>query len=501
MTKQISERLFAKALTLISRASFEIAPVLYASGAGDDSGNEITPELRDELLKKLAAGEYVAIDVDTLAYEQRPGVANRNYVRFRDGALVALGASAKGKPFLRDHMQWNSLAGAGKILTSKTTKLAEGHYEIRTRVRLTADWAVKLALQGLLYAVSIGWEATGPIECSVCQANIRRNGWACHWPGERLTEVPQADGSKKYIWDRNGVLVVEWIYTAAEIIEESMCPIGGVKLAGFEGVRAALSAGGQLTDEEFAVFETLANNSTPADPMPQPALNSEPIIMNEPVKPGIVILSPAQYALYQKLSPADQDAFVAKASADRDAQVAAALAADAPIWKGELSGVEVRASDGALALQLAKQNEDSAKRQRDTENTLATERAARELEQLRTRAKTELAGMAGSDDVHVAILRAIDGIADEKVRTDAKTALAAWKVAATSGGNKLTPPGANPGQDAPAATKATALAALEKGLLAFCKEKSIAMPWVEGLAAFKATPEGKSLADAYDAAK
>lgn len=247
----------------MSRASFDVAPVLYAAGSGDESGAELTTDVRDELLRKCAAGEYVAVDIDVLAYEQRDGVRNRNNVRFRNESLIALGASGKGKPFLRDHEQWDSMSVAGKIITSKTTKLAEGQYEMRMRVRLTAPWAVELALRGLLFAVSIGWEAEGPIECSTCGTAIYTKCY--HWPGDRVTEMPQADGTKKFVWDRNGVNVVEWIYTKAALKECSICPIGGVKLAGVEGVRAALAAAGlAFPDDEVAVMQSNHSHVTGA---------------------------------------------------------------------------------------------------------------------------------------------------------------------------------------------------------------------------------------------
>lgn len=484
MTKQINEQLFQKALTLISRASFEIAPVLYASGSGDDSGGEITADVRDELLRKLAAGEYVAVDVDILAYEQRAGVANRNYVRFRDGALIALGASARSKPFLRDHMQWSSLAVAGKILTSKTTKLGDGHYEIRMRARLTAAWAVELALRGLLHAVSIGWEPTGIIECSVCNANIRRDGWACHWPGERVTETPQADGTKRYVRDRNGVLVVEWVYTQAEIIETSMCPIGGVRLAGFEGVRAALSAAGALSDDESRQLEQLAGYSTPADPPQQTGatMSDKPA----PTPPTIVVLTAEQSAHYAKLSPADQAAFAAKSSADRDAEVKAARDAD-PVLYTTKDGTEIRKSDGSIALMLAKQADAAADREALAAQREQQERATRQASELAARAKTTLAGMHGADEVHVAILGAIDSIADEKLRASALQSLNAWRVAATGGGNKLTPPGGNPEEPAPASAQAQ----LDANVAKYAEEHKLTPR--KALLAYVKTDEGRKL--------
>ena len=97
-----------KVLPIASRAVIaDTETRLYASAGGD-----ITPALRDELLAKCKAGEYVELHVDLIAYEQKAGVANRKFVRFRDGAMMRLGSSGRGRPFLRDHEQGDSLARA-----------------------------------------------------------------------------------------------------------------------------------------------------------------------------------------------------------------------------------------------------------------------------------------------------------------------------------------------------------------------------------------------------
>lgn len=129
---------------------------------------------------------------------------------------------------------------AGIIIASKTEKLADGHYVIRQTVRLTAPWAVELALRGLMRTVSIGWNPTGPVLCSVCNAHVFEKCW--HWPGERLSEVTDDDGNKRKVRKRTGEIVVEWIYTAFELLETSMVPVPGVASAGVDEIRAALAA-------------------------------------------------------------------------------------------------------------------------------------------------------------------------------------------------------------------------------------------------------------------
>lgn len=494
VTQNLSKELL-KALPAMSRASFDVAPVLYAAGSGDESGAELTTDVRDELLRKCAAGEYVAVDIDVLAYEQRDGVRNRNNVRFRNESLIALGASGKGKPFLKDHEQWDSMSVAGKIITSKTTKLAEGQYEMRMRVRLTAPWAVELALRGLLFAVSIGWEAEGPIECSTCGTAIYTKCY--HWPGDRVTEMPQADGTKKFVWDRNGVNVVEWIYTKAALKECSICPIGGVKLAGVEGVRAALAAG--IPDEELRLRAELLgldqDNSTRTEVVPQPALTNEGSMADN--KLLLAVLSAAHFAHYQTLSPMDAEAFAQKPVAERDSILTAALNAD-PVVHTCKDGTVIRKSAGELALKQAKQLDAQAEQLAANAAALALANEKSLTETLRARTKLELGHLAGSDDVKLAALRAVESIADEKLRGEVITMLKSADAAMAELGG--TPKGAG-GDDAPAkaANMESAFAALSSGLSAYCAANKIDDTWTAGLAAYKKTTEGKSLADAYTA--
>lgn len=212
-----------------------VAPVL----AVRSGGVAITPEKRDELLEALAAGRYVEVEVDMLAYEQEAGKRNRNSVRFRDGAMMSLGRSGAGTPFLKDHDRWSMLSKGGSITSSRTDKLTEGHYQVHQTAKLTAPWAVELALRGLLDAVSIHWGYSGPVMCSACDAPIFTQCY--HFPGDTLTEQDLGKAGKKLVRDPKGELVVEWIYTDAELRETSAVPIGGVPTAAVKDVRAALS--------------------------------------------------------------------------------------------------------------------------------------------------------------------------------------------------------------------------------------------------------------------
>ena len=197
------------------------------------NGKAITPAVRDELLAKLAANQHVEIELELLAFEQKPGEHNRKNIRIRDGAMMAAGRSGKGRPFLRDHAQGSLLARGGTILESATEKRGEGDYAIKQRARLSAPWAVDAALRGLLDGISVGIYPTGPIECSVCGTEVFDACWHC--PGEQL----EAAGDKP-------AQVVEWIYSAAELVETSAVNVPAVPSAHIESIRAALSA--QQTD-------------------------------------------------------------------------------------------------------------------------------------------------------------------------------------------------------------------------------------------------------------
>jgi hypothetical protein len=227
-------KLLAQALTLASRAE---GAVLSLRAAG---GGELGPDDRAALLAKAVAREEVQLELHLRAYEQKTGERNRNFVRFRDGAMMGLGSTGVGKPFLADHRQWDVTARGGTIAASKTTKRDEGSYQIDQTVLLTEPAAVERALRGLMSSVSIGWNPTGPVMCSACNKPV---GSVCyHWPGDRLSESVDGDGNKRVLRDRTGAIVVEWIYTAAELVETSEVSVPGVPGAGVTDIRAELSA-------------------------------------------------------------------------------------------------------------------------------------------------------------------------------------------------------------------------------------------------------------------
>jgi len=198
----------------------ETAPTLRA---GD--GGAINDTRRDELLLAVRDGKHVELELDMMPFRQREGYRNRNSVRFRDGSLRAMGRSGKGMPFLRDHEQGSQHAVGGFITASEMKQeVVDGVAEWRLyqTVRLTAPWAVEMALRGLIRFFSIGW-SPGAVLCLACNESYSK---CWHYPGQTLE-----DGT-----------VVEIQYQDAELVETSAVPVPAITGTGVESIRAALSA-------------------------------------------------------------------------------------------------------------------------------------------------------------------------------------------------------------------------------------------------------------------
>lgn len=204
------------------------APIVGEVLAFRVGGVELDQAKRTTLLAAAVAREIVELEVDLLSYEQKTGERNRKYFRFRDGAMMSIGKTGSRTPFLRDHEKWDVRAISGRVATSQSKKLDDGHYQILQTVVLTEPESVERALRGNLFAVSIGANPTGPVLCSHCETEVFEDCW--HFPGQEL----QLDSGEKH--------VVEWIYTEAELIETSEVPIGAVRNAGPQSIRAAIEA-------------------------------------------------------------------------------------------------------------------------------------------------------------------------------------------------------------------------------------------------------------------
>ncbi len=121
-------------------------------------------------------------------------------------------------------------------------------------------------------------------------------------------------------------------------------------------------------------------------------------------------LTDAQKVFASDLAEGDErDAFVTKSDDERQRLVEKAQEAD-PVAYACIDGTEIRKSAGDLVIRLAKQADEATRE-------LAVEKAARADELLAKRAETELGSLPGDDVAKSALLRAVDTIADEAVRS------------------------------------------------------------------------------------
>lgn len=134
---------------------------------------------------------------------------------------------------------------------------------------------------------------------------------------------------------------------------------------------------------------------------------------------AIAALNDAEKAYHAKQDDAGKAAFLAKSAEDRKAvldEVAkAANDADPVVYKA-LDGTEFRKSDDARLVAMAKSADADRK-----ENAELRKKAADA--DLRKRATDLLPNLPGTVETHMALLKSVDGITDEKEREAALTAL------------------------------------------------------------------------------
>ena len=155
---------------------------------------------------------------------------------------------------------------------------------------------------------------------------------------------------------------------------------------------------------------------------------------------AIVALGPEHRAHFDELSTDEhKDKFLAKSDSERDALIAEAKkraeekearknAADPVVYTTE-AGIEIRKSDGATMLALAKQQDATAKdlaAERKDNAALRNQAATADFEK---RAETELAHLPGTVQHRAALLKAAEGIEDEQAREAATNALKAGDAA------------------------------------------------------------------------
>lgn len=204
---------------------------------------------------------------------------------------------------------------------------------------------------------------------------------------------------------------------------------------------------------------------------------------------ALASLSDAEKIHHATLPEHEREVFVAKSAAERLELVKAAN----EVVYTCADGTVVLKSQGPAMLAMAKRADDALK-------LAQAEKAARELTELQKRATETIGRLPGSIEAKVLLLKAAESISDEKVKEEAFKALAGadavYKQLEKSSGVGGEPPG-----DATVpADKASAFAALEKGLVAFAKAQNIDRVWTEGLAAYVRTEEGLAMKRAYDAA-
>lgn len=363
-------------------------------------GKEITPELRDELLAKCQAGQFVELELSMLAYEQEQGVRNRNNVRLRDGAIMKMAQSCVGRPFLKDHQQHDSEAVQGIITNSVGEKLADGKYKVNQKVSLRDPKAVARALRGLMSTVSISWRATGDVCCSVCKTPVFTDCY--HWPGDKVKQAV-VDGKPYWVRDRKmGTDVVEWVYNDAEGLETSEVPVPAVKTAKINDIKAQIMlAAGMAADDEPDLDLDIPEDKTEKNAMdPKDKEIADLKALNTRLS-AIASLSGPEKAHFDRLGTAGQDTFLSKSTADR--------AEMTKVVHTDRKGRQYFASDDSRLVEMAK---DADEAYAEGQKQLAEARQAG----LAGRASTELAHLSGTIEQRTALLAAVEGIADKDVR-------------------------------------------------------------------------------------
>lgn len=256
----------------------------------------------------------------------------------------------------------------------------------------------------------------------------------------------------------------------------------------------------RLVDEgaPVGVSVTIASRAPEVKSTPQAGARSVVITATEKSQMNLlktvaclIAMSDTQRAYVGKLAPDEVEPFLQKSASDRDAIVRAAGDADPIVFKGTTTNIEVRASHGEFARKMAEQNENNATTIAKQQLEITKANEARQVEIYKAKAKSDIGYLAGSDDAKVALLKAIDGIADEKVRGEVTTALKAADAVAKELGK---PKGANPGEDAEGAAP---LEKFEAGITKYALDHKLANR-LDAYEPFLKTAEGKALKADYD---
>lgn len=172
---------------------------------------------------------------------------------------------------------------------------------------------------------------------------------------------------------------------------------------------------------------------------PSKSTRTAPVPHVHKMETKIVVLTDAQHAHYAKLASAEADAFLSKSFVERDSVLADIAKSDPVVFKGELTGFEVRKSQGDFALKMAEAAEKAEKRAADAAARETIEKAAKETEVLKAKVKAEIPHLAGSDSVKESLYKAADAIGPE--------AVAMLKAADDAAKGRTVAKGVNPGSD------------------------------------------------------
>lgn len=394
----LTEKQRSAALSAAAVSSVDITSVAMFAG-----GKEITNEVRDQLLAKCKAGEYVEITLSVRAYEQQVGVRNRNCVRIADNKMAAFGKSGKGKPWLRDHQQRDSLAVGGEISTSANNH-SDGHDVVNLEVTLTATWAVELALRGLMKFVSVGWMATGEVTCDACNAPVFTKCY--HFPGDKL-KSSIVDGKQTFKWDRAGDITVQWIYNGAEMIECSSVPVPAVPTARIDGIRLQMMETMGIDpdrDDLDVVLNNLPSQTIPPETTKMTITPEELAALNARLALAEKLngLNDKERAYFTRLSGTERESFLSKSLADRAELLK-------PCFTSK-NGTEYTAADDPRMVAMAKER-DADREEMDKKLKEASQQT------IMAQVDSQLGHLPGTREERAVLLGAISDIKDPAMRT------------------------------------------------------------------------------------
>ena len=426
------------------------------------------------LIKQVKDALGIKSDVEGFAIAMKPSPAT--FKRFQSGELRAfsIGGLGEREPLVTKYLFSRVLKEA--VLTSET----DGHQHALDLDEPTSEWR---EMYSTSYQVAAG-------------AVVSHNHT---WTFDTATGVITLGSDSGHTHTLDAVVPPDVLaaYLALDAVKDAKnaliaaAPIAVVDELS-DGVPMPLaveeSSGATVVVNVNARKPT--SKSTPKSPLPTVKAQPETKPMNlAKMLALIVAMTPSQQEHVAKLAPDEVEPFFAKNATERTAILKAADEADAVIFKGALSGIEVRKSDGSKMLELAKHSESTAA-------TLAKREAEIEKSEIRKQAADVLGGMPGDDDTHDFIIASLRKSGDPVKAAKALETLTGMR-AETKIGKRV--PGIG-GVDAPAAiTKQSAYVELEKGLLSFAKEKNITKGlWTEGLSAFTKTAVGAELERVYN---